>query len=445
MQRLIWVLQLTMCIRSGKFLLGCLILILTALISCSGNHEDPVKIRFWHSFVASTHPVLEQLIRRFEADHPGIRINAQYVPTGDALIQKLITAIQSNTMPDIAWIHADFLYHLIETDAIYSINELDERYGILDSATIADIYEELLNPVRYGDHLYALPMEASVLALLYNKNLFKQAGLDPEKPPLDWSMLVEYTQKLTRDIDGDGRTDIYGFYVPVFPASGPLNIWMVLQWTPFLWQGGGDILNGSKTGAAYHGSAGVKALNLWKLLYDTMEFKNFAVAHDIGFISQKLAMILDGPWNLPRYRDIANFDWAVAPLPHGPLNDFTYISGEYMVVFRLTDYPGESFEFVSWIIRPEIQADFAMHSGYLPIRKSVASLTVFREHLKKDLHYETFFNLIRHARARIPAGKYGIRINNHIAEAMENAIVGGETAKSALENAAAKSNQLLNQ
>ncbi|NUM78508.1 extracellular solute-binding protein, partial [candidate division KSB1 bacterium] len=78
-------------------------------MSCSKRNDqidNKITITFWHSFVASTIPSLEELIKRFEVEHPEITIKAQYVPTGDALVQKLITAIQSQTAPDISWIHA---------------------------------------------------------------------------------------------------------------------------------------------------------------------------------------------------------------------------------------------------------------------------------------------------------------------------------------------------
>ena len=75
--------------------------------------------------------------------------------------------------------------------------------------------------------------------IIYNKDLFRKAGLDPDHPPKDWNELYEFARKLTVDKNRDGKTDQYGFYVPVFPASGQLSIWMVLQWAPFLWQAGG--------------------------------------------------------------------------------------------------------------------------------------------------------------------------------------------------------------
>ncbi|MEO8399311.1 MAG: extracellular solute-binding protein, partial [Ignavibacteriaceae bacterium] len=76
-------------------------------INCSDKKDDGrTNIIFWHSFVSSTIPAVNKLITRFEKEHPNIKITAQYIPTGDALVQKLITSIQSNTAPDISWIHA---------------------------------------------------------------------------------------------------------------------------------------------------------------------------------------------------------------------------------------------------------------------------------------------------------------------------------------------------
>ena len=110
----------------------------------------------------------------------------------------------------------------------------------LSESEMDDFFPQLLEACTYRGVLYALPMEATSLALLWNRDLFRKAGLDPDRPPADWEELSEYTRRLTIDFDRDGRTDQYGFFVPVFPASGELNIWMTLQWTPFLWQAGGD-------------------------------------------------------------------------------------------------------------------------------------------------------------------------------------------------------------
>src|SRR5690606_26375154 len=96
-------------------------------LSCGGENKNDASgkttLVFWHSFVHSTIPALNELIAKFEEEHPDIKIKAQYIPTGDALIQKLITAVQSNSAPDISWLHSDYFEDLVGADAIYKMDD----------------------------------------------------------------------------------------------------------------------------------------------------------------------------------------------------------------------------------------------------------------------------------------------------------------------------------
>lgn len=428
---------------------GCLAGILVFLFcSCQGDgnrSKEGVTLTFWHSFVASTLPSLQELITRFETENPGIHIKAQYIPTGDALSQKLITAIQSRTAPDISWIHSDFIQHLAESRAIYPLQPFIEGPEGLPAEAVADIFTPLLRAGEWRDTLYALPMEATSLALLYNRDLFRAAGLDPDHPPADWDELYRYTLQLTRDLDGDGKTDQYGFYIPVFPASGALSIWMVLQWTPFLWQAGGAFIDPAQSRVRFNSAAGVQALTLWKRLYDAMDFKRFSLAHDMAFFSQRLAMVMDGPWNLPRYRQLRNVDWAVAPLPAGPAGSATYLDGEGLAIFKQSLHPAEAWRFVKWILQPEIQAWFSQRSGYLPVRRSVLQLPAYQRYLQEDAPLRAFVMQMQVGRAREPIDFYRIEINQTLAEAVEKSLTGGMDPGMTLDAAAARANALLQQ
>lgn len=415
-------------------------------LNCSRDKdqtENKTIITFWHSFVASTIPSLEELIKKFEAEHPGIKIKAQYVPTGDALVQKLITAIQSQTAPDISWIHADFLDKLVEARAVYRLEEFVKGPNGLTNEEINDIFAPLLQAASWRDTLYAMPMEATSLALLYNKELFRQAGLDPNHPPQNWEELREFAQKLTIDKNGDGKFDQHGFLVPVFPASGDLNIWMILQWTPFLWQAGGYEINLEQTAVLFNSEAGVQALTLWKNMYDELGMRKFSMAHDMAFASQHLAMVLDGPWNLPRYREMKNVDWAVAPLPAGPAKRATYLAGEHLAIFRQSRHPQAAWTFVKWILQPETQAMFSMKSGYLPVRRSVREREDYQNFLANDPALKAFVDQMEWGQARRPVDFHRLEINRHLAEAIEQATLGKMDPKAALDEAAAKANRLL--
>jgi multiple sugar transport system substrate-binding protein len=419
-------------------------LLLFLNLNCnSGKKYNRVTITFWHSFVSSTIPALNQLIDKYEKEHPGIKINAQYVPTGDALVQKLITSIQSKTAPDISWIHADFIDKLVESDAIYNMDTFINGKNGLAKEEMDDIFPQLIKTFTHKNILYAFPMEATTLALLYNKKHFVEAGLDPNKPPVDWQQLKEYALKLTIDKNKDGKIDQYGFYVPAYPASGPLSIWMVLQWSPYLWQAGGDIIDSAQTKVLFNSQAGIQALTLWKEIYDGLKFSNYSFTHDMGFFSGSLSMIMDGPWDLPTFRKMNPDDWGVASLPQGPVKKATYISGEALAIFKQSSHPDAAWDFVKWVAQPENQSLFSMSSGYLPIRKSVLNREDYKSFLAKDHAMKSFVDQIAIAKQRPAIDNYYININQFIADAIEKTLVGNKNPKEALDEAADKSNELL--
>jgi multiple sugar transport system substrate-binding protein len=431
-------------IRAALCTTGLMFALAVTFTGCPGRTPGPpgkTTIVFWHSFVASTIPALQALLADFEREHPTIHIDAQYIPTGDGLIQKLVSSLQTGTAPDISWIHTDFLDQLVEAQAVRPLEPFLRGPDSLSSADIADFFEPLREAGTRHGALYALPMEATSLALLYNKDALREAGLT--HPPATWEELVTYSRQLTIDRDGDGRTDQYGFFVPVFPASGELNIWMTLQWTPFLWQAGGVEAAPDGFTVLFDSPAGVRALTLWKTIYDTERFKSFGIAHDLGFASGKLAMILDGPWNLPRYRAMKGISWDVAPLPAGPSGRATYIAGELLAIFARSAHPQEAWTFLRWVVRPDVQARFSISSGYLPVRKSVLARKEYADFLAADPALSTFVRQMFAGRARAPLAAHRVEINRFLAEAIERATVGGEDPGRCLAEAAERSNALL--
>lgn len=435
-------------IVKNVFLTSIIILFLIVFQSCGGKNENEQKgvvtITFWHSFVSSTVPAFNDLIADFEKEHPGIKIKAEYIPSGDALIQKLITAIKSNTAPDISWLHSDFMENLVEANAIYKMEKFINGPNGISKEDMDDIYPALLQLSSWRDTLYSLPMEATNLALLYNKQMFRDAGLDPNHPPQTWDELYQDAKKLTFDKNGDGKFDQVGLFFPIYPAAGPLGPYMVWQWMPFLWQAGGYMINKEQTQVLFNSQAGVQALTLWQKVYNDMHLGTFTIDYDVAFASKRLAMAMDGPWDLPRYRELLkNLDWGFAPLPSGPSKRATVVGGEYLAIFKQCQHPDSAWQFIKWMIKPETQAKWAMSSGYLPIRHAVLSIPQFQNYLKEHPRYKVFVDQMDYTQAQRPIDYGGMEISKNLAQAIEEATVGHKDPKQALDDAAAKSNAIL--
>ncbi|MFO7446801.1 MAG: ABC transporter substrate-binding protein [Ignavibacteriaceae bacterium] len=424
------------------------LLVLTSLlvfISCGeSNKEDSGKITitFWHSFVPSTIQALNELVEKFEKEHPDITIKAQYIPSGDALIQKLITAVQSESAPDISWLHSDYFEDLVEADAIHKMDDFIKGENGISDEDINDIYPSLIQYSKWKGTLYSLPMEATNMALLYNKEMFRKAGL--QGPPKTWDEFFEYSKKLTLDNNNDGKNDQTGFFVPIFPAAGPRGGWMVWQWMPFLWQAGGEYINADQSQVTYNSEAGIAALTLWQNIYRELDLRTFTSDFDVTFASGRLAMAMDGSWSLPNYKSLfKNLDWGFAPLPAGPDKQATIVGGEYLSIFKQSKHPEAAWKFVKWIIQPDVQAFWATRSGYLPIRHAALEVPEFQKYLEENPNYKVFIDQMEVGYAMQPIDYGGLQITQHVAEAIEKATIGNMDVRTSLNQSAAKSNALL--
>jgi len=398
---------------------------------------EKTEITFWHSYVESTKPALLKLVERFEAEHPDIKINAQRVPTGDQLLQKLTTAIMTQTAPDICWVHNNWVAPLSDGDTIYALEELIEQYGGFTEEDKEDFFPAPLETSYYQGKLRMMPIEATNLALAYNRDLFRKAGLDPERTPATWDEFAEYGKKLT--IRKAGRVEQYGCPIPVF--VGALASWTVWNWDTFLLGWGGSYSDPSGEKVTFNSDAGVNALQFWVDLQHKYKVGSMT-APDQGFESQKVAMALMGPWDLPHLNDMA-FDWAMAPMPAGPVRQVTPLGAEYLVIFRQTEHPKEAWEFVTWFIRPEIQEWWSMESNYLPIRRSVLQSPTYQNFLSEHPAMKVFAEQMEYAYAEPVLLPQASEIDLYLASAIEKAVRRVATSKQALDEAAQKANRLL--
>lgn len=425
-----------------------LISVVTLLIAVScgtdkkQGEDEVVTLRFWHSLVSSSVPALEELVQKFEEENPGIKIDAQYIPSGNALLYKLVTAVQSKNAPDVSWIYAGSYKDIVEADAIYSMDHFINSPNGLSEEEVNDMYDALMPLSTWKDTMYSMPMEATNFGLLYNKDMFAKAGIS--NPPRTWDEFYEYSKKLSVDKNNDGKFEKVGVLLPVHPAAGPLGGFMVWQWVPFLWQAGGYVTTEDQTKTLFNSTAGVQALTLWKNIFNDLNLGSFTADHSVAFASGLTAMIFDGPWNLPQYKEtLKNINWAIAPLPEGPVKKATNAGGEFLVIFKQSQYPEEAWKFVKWVYSPEVQAFWSMKSGYLPVRRSVLDIPEFQKYLDEHPNFKVYVEQMEYAQSRRPLDYNAMQVDRLLSEAIEEATIGNKKADEALNKAARKANELL--
>lgn len=188
------------------------------------------ELQFFHTtWVPAMLEILEDAISDFEAANPDVKISETRTNWTDAPSQ-LMTSIMGGEAPDLIMCNPPMLAQFRGINALADIGDrVSDEFldNLLPSAKAI-----ITTPDGKID---GLPQEGCNWALFYRKDLFEQAGLDPEKPPKTWDELVEYGKALTKDTNGDGKIDQWGFGWPV-QAENANDYWI-----NFMQQAGAEI------------------------------------------------------------------------------------------------------------------------------------------------------------------------------------------------------------
>ncbi|HNV70202.1 MAG TPA: extracellular solute-binding protein, partial [Candidatus Ozemobacteraceae bacterium] len=170
-------------------------------------NDGRVEVIFWHAMSGPLGKVMDRLTDRYNASQKTYFIKSICMGNYDTLQKKLLASIVARQAPDIAQNYESVTRKFAKYGKIVCIDDLlaSETEDIR-----ADIVPVLLANNTFDSKLWSFPFNKSVPVLYYNKDLFKKAGLDPERPPKTWDDMLTYAEKLTQR-DEQGRTTVYGF------------------------------------------------------------------------------------------------------------------------------------------------------------------------------------------------------------------------------------------
>ena len=205
-----------------------------------------------------------------------------------------------------------------------------------------------------------------MMIMYYNKNAFREVGLDPEKAPATWTELQDAGLKLTKK-DAAGAVVRYGIEIP---STQPDAYWPLQA---LVTQAGGVMNSDDGTKTFFDSPQHQKALEYWVKLTDTG-----AMAKGIlqwattpsNFLAEKTAIMWHTTGNLVRVKNEAKFDVGVAMLP-ADVRRGAPIGGDDFHIFKAA--PAEqkqaAWTFVKWMLSPERTAEFSQKTGYIAVVK----------------------------------------------------------------------------
>jgi ABC-type glycerol-3-phosphate transport system substrate-binding protein len=344
---------------------------------------------------------INALVAEFEAQNPDLEVHI--VPTPwDTHEQKILAAFTAGTgLPDVG--------RLADCGAAANIGYVKPLDQYVDKAWHDEIFEVAWKDVTFvksGDsapHIWAIPKMLATEVWFYNKTMFKNAGIDPEKPPQTTAEFADIAKKLTLDTDKDGRIDQWGVDLTCGDEGGPERQYISaakafggrLVATPnYIDSKPGDAIawNSPETVAAFNWLIGMykDGSSPPSTISDTVR----DVANN--FRAGKVAMAMCGPWEMQATGDAFNragWDWGLFRFPQGPAGraDFMYVGA--LGLFSQTKKDAEVIRYLRYYTSAKGIVLYMKVNGMIPANKEALADPYYSQ----DPRYKVIIDTINNA------------------------------------------------
>ena len=372
----------------------------------------------------------------FEKANPSVKVKPIYSGTYQESITKALTAHKSGTPPVTSVLLSTDMFTLIDEDAIVPFDGFIKSAD--DKAWFNGFYKAFMLNSQSGGKTWGIPFQRSTVVMYWNKALFKEAGLDPDKPPTTWAELKDAATKLTKK-DASGKVTQYGLQIP---SSGfPYWLFQTLSTT-----NGAILANDTGTQVKFDDPAVIGALQSWVDL-------GKAGVHPPGvvewgttpkdFFEKKAAIIYTTTGNLTNIRKNAGFDFGVAMIPGNKRKGSPTGGGNFYIFKKSSPAQQEAaFKFIQWVTQPERAAQWSIDTGYVAVSPAAYETAA----LKK---YGSEFPPALVARDQLPVSvaEFSTHDNQRVTKALNDglqaALTGAKTPKDAMRDAQREAERLL--
>lgn len=342
------------------------------------------KITFW--FMpngAQPVPYMQQEAEAFVKNNPDIAIDFQQVDWGNAYTQ-IQAALQGGSDACVTQLGTTWVPGFSATEGLrpFTAEEVAAVGG--ESAFVPASWQ--LTGIQGSDTVTAMPWFTDVRGIAYRKDIFEQAGINPEDAFKDLQSFEAALQKIK-----DANLNIAPF---VHPGRNDWNVWQ--NTSQFIWNFGGDILDAEGKKAIFNSPEATQGVEFFASLYgkgltasDTLELNSAQTEARFGngeaatiiapsyLISQARAPKTDGGWQ----NDDARSNVAFAEFPAGPGGQYTFVGGSQLGIFKDCASPEAAVKWVQYLAGQESQARYGANLGMLPALKAAQEAEAFSDPL----------------------------------------------------------------
>lgn len=395
---------------------------LTSALLLSTNMVSAGEVTWWTPNFNEARA--RELVAKFEAANPGITVKLD-ITTADGLPQRILTALQSGGAPDLIDVQHGWVNGYAQNGLVTQVDDVIQDRDDYVPASLA--YG------TFNDALWAIPYRVETHAIIFNKDHFREAGLDPENPPQTWNELIEAAKALTHD----GR---YGFAVTGGGEVGNT----IFRSLPFIWMNGGSIISEDQTTATVNQPEAVEAVKFYTDMLTeygvspASTLENDGTANRRLFIAETVSMYQSGQFDVGSIRqENPGIDVGVMAIPHPEGKDTAAVLGGWsLVIPAQARNPDEGKILLQFLAQAENQAALtdtfpARVSGMTAERFNDPVLSVFREMLPYG--------------HPLPSNKNWVQITQAYFDGVQRVMLGDEDVQTAMDGAAEEIQALLDQ
>ena len=423
-----------------KILATTLVLsILLSLLAVPALAADPLELTMFFpvNVGGSVAQLIDDMTTEFNKQNPDILVKAVYTGNYDDTVTAIQTAIGTSGQPDLFVSLATQRFTMDDTGMAMALDEIiaNDPEG---AAFVEDFIDGfMLDSYVEGGRIISIPFQRSTMVMFYNKDAFREVGLDPEQPPQNWTELVDYATKLTND-------KRYGVAIALNSGSA--------QWafTGFSLQNctnGVGLMSGDGKEVYFNTPENVEALQLWLDLQNKYKCMAPGIVQwtdmPTQFLAGEVAMIYHTTGNLTNIRNNASFDFGVCFLPAGRQWGAPTGGGNFYITKGISEERQQAaWRYIKFMCSTENAAQWSIDTGYVATRESCYETEVLKEYYASFPQALVAYEQLPYAQPELTtynAAEMWRILNDNI----QAAVTGEMTAEEALAAAQEQGDELL--
>jgi len=321
--------------------------------------EGKVSIEFWHAMSGTGQESLDAIVQGFNDSQDKYEVKAEFQGTYEESLTKLRSVGGTKDAPAITQVFEVGTKYMIDSGYIEPVQSFIDK----DNYDISQLEENILNYYKVDDKLYSMPFNSSTPVMIYNKDAFKEAGLDSEKAPETFSEVIDTAAKLkTEEMFGFSMLTYGWFFEQLVATQGGLYV------------NEDNGRSGDATEALFNGPEGLNVFNFLNTMNKAGTFGNYGTNWDdirAAFSSGKVAMYMDSSAGVAGAIANSPFEVGVAYIPYADevKRHGVAIGGASLWMSKgIAENEQEAaWEFMKYLTTPEVQAKWHLDTGYFAI------------------------------------------------------------------------------